>query len=173
MTPPRSLTLRVCGSSHIRTSTTPCWCSNLSCCSVQRDAYNIPPRLSLSLRKLRRFVRLLTLQQVWKTDKWFMCLSREVKKVDNWGHTETSVSGYARLNLLCISADLDSIVRFEVFTAAPSGMLSRVALVRTDVSASFIRVTRIGELGTTQAVTSNRRTLFLVHRFLSPWWRRR
>jgi hypothetical protein len=42
-----------------------------------------------------------------------------------------------------------------------SGMLYRVALVRTDVSedlsASFIRVTRIGELGTT-----------LVHRFLSP-----
>jgi hypothetical protein len=35
-----------------------------------------------------------------------------------------------------------------------SGMLRRVALVRTDVSydpsASFIRVTRIGELGTTQ-----------------------
>jgi hypothetical protein len=44
-----------------------------------------------------------------------------------------------------------------------SGMLSRVDLVRTDVSeelsASFIRVTRIGELGTTLAVTSNRRTL--------------
>jgi hypothetical protein len=43
------------------------------------------------------------------------------------------------------------------------GMLSRVALVRTDVSeepgASFIRVTRIGEVGTTQAATSNRRTL--------------
>jgi hypothetical protein len=38
-----------------------------------------------------------------------------------------------------------------------------VALVRTDVSeelsTSFIRVTRIGELGTTLAVTSNRRTL--------------
>jgi hypothetical protein len=38
-----------------------------------------------------------------------------------------------------------------------------VALVRNDVSeelsASFIRVTRIGELGTTLAVTSNRRTL--------------
>jgi hypothetical protein len=38
-----------------------------------------------------------------------------------------------------------------------------VALVRTDVleepSASFIRVTRIGELGSTLAVTSNRRTL--------------
>jgi hypothetical protein len=42
-----------------------------------------------------------------------------------------------------------------------SGMLRRVALVRTDVSeelsASFIRVTRISELGTTLAVTSNRR----------------
>jgi hypothetical protein len=42
-------------------------------------------------------------------------------------------------------------------------MLHRVALVRTDVSeefsASIIRVTRIGELGTTLAVTSNRRTL--------------
>jgi hypothetical protein len=38
-----------------------------------------------------------------------------------------------------------------------------VALVRTDVSeepgASFIRVTKIGELGTTQAETINRRTL--------------
>jgi hypothetical protein len=44
-----------------------------------------------------------------------------------------------------------------------SEMLRRVALVRIDVSeelgASFIRVARIGELGTTLAVTSNRRTL--------------
>jgi hypothetical protein len=43
------------------------------------------------------------------------------------------------------------------------GMLRRVALVRPDVSeelsASFIRVTRISEVGTTLAVTSNRRTL--------------
>jgi hypothetical protein len=42
-------------------------------------------------------------------------------------------------------------------------MLRRVALVRTDVSeeisVSIIRVTRIGKLGTTLAVTSNRRTL--------------
>jgi hypothetical protein len=46
-----------------------------------------------------------------------------------------------------------------------SGMLRRVALVRTDVSeelsASFIRVTKIGELGTL-AVISNRRTLQLL-----------
>jgi hypothetical protein len=44
-----------------------------------------------------------------------------------------------------------------------SGLLRRVALVRTDVSeelgASFIRVIKIGELGTTQAATSNRRKL--------------
>jgi hypothetical protein len=43
-----------------------------------------------------------------------------------------------------------------------SGLLRRVALVRTDVSeelsASIIRVTRIGELGTTLDVTSNPRT---------------
>jgi hypothetical protein len=58
-------------------------------------------------------------------------------------------------------------VRFEIFTAVTmknsvSGMLRRVPLVRTDVSegliAPIIRVTRIGELGTTLAVISNRRT---------------
>jgi hypothetical protein len=44
-----------------------------------------------------------------------------------------------------------------------SGMLRHVALVRTDISEEhgtfIIMVTRIGELGTTLAVTSNRRTL--------------
>jgi hypothetical protein len=52
-------------------------------------------------------------------------------------------------------------------------MLRRVALVRTDVSeeltASFFRVTRIGELRTTLPVTSNRRMLrrnTSVHRLL-------
>jgi hypothetical protein len=53
-----------------------------------------------------------------------------------------------------------------------SGMLRRVALVRTDVSeelsGSFIRVTRLGELGTTLAVTSNRRTLLLVTASVVP-----
>jgi hypothetical protein len=46
---------------------------------------------------------------------------------------------------------------------ASSGMLRRVALVRTDfseeLSVSSIRVTRIGELGTKLAVASNRRTV--------------
>jgi hypothetical protein len=51
-----------------------------------------------------------------------------------------------------------------------SGMLHHVALVRTDVSeelsASFIRMTRIGELGTALAVTSNRHTLQRNTKFL-------
>jgi hypothetical protein len=42
---------------------------------------------------------------------------------------------------------------------APSGTLCRVALVRTEVleklSTSIIKVTRIGELGTVLAITSN------------------
>jgi hypothetical protein len=44
-----------------------------------------------------------------------------------------------------------------------SGILRRVAIVRTDVSdelnATIIRVTRIGDLGTKLAVTNNRRRL--------------
>jgi hypothetical protein len=50
---------------------------------------------------------------------------------------------------------------------ASSVMLRRVAVVRTDVleelSVSIIRVTRIGELGTTLAVTSKLRLTFLNH----------
>jgi hypothetical protein len=46
---------------------------------------------------------------------------------------------------------------------ASSGMLLHVALVRTDVleelTSTIIRVTRIGEIGTTLAVTTNQRTL--------------
>jgi hypothetical protein len=45
---------------------------------------------------------------------------------------------------------------------ASLGMLRRVTVVRTGVSqelSTSIRVTRIGELGTTLAVTSNQRTL--------------
>jgi hypothetical protein len=49
-------------------------------------------------------------------------------------------------------------------------MLRRVAHARTNVSeelrASFIRVTRIGELGTTLAVTSNRHLLRSLCRLL-------
>jgi hypothetical protein len=48
---------------------------------------------------------------------------------------------------------------------ASSGMLRRVALVRTEVSeelsASIIRVTRKDELGRTLTENSNRRTLYL------------
>jgi hypothetical protein len=54
---------------------------------------------------------------------------------------------------------------------ASFGMLCHVALVRTDVSevriVSFIRVTRIGELGTMQLATDGCCEK-IVHRFLSP-----
>jgi hypothetical protein len=59
--------------------------------------------------------------------------------------------------------DLNMLVNKYLIRISYSGMLRRVALVRTDVSeernAYFIRVTRIGELGITLAVTSNRHTL--------------
>jgi hypothetical protein len=46
---------------------------------------------------------------------------------------------------------------------ASSGMFSRVSLVKADVSeelgTSFIRMTKISEVGTTLAVTSNRSML--------------
>jgi hypothetical protein len=58
---------------------------------------------------------------------------------------------------------MKAAVIISIQRIVPSGMLRRVALVRTDVSeelsSSFIRVTGIGKLGTTLAVTSNRRTL--------------
>jgi hypothetical protein len=67
---------------------------------------------------------------------------------------------------------------------ASSEVLCRVALARTDVSeelrASFIRVTRIGELAILASFLTwyffaacvgclLQLALFLVHRFLSPW----
>jgi hypothetical protein len=57
---------------------------------------------------------------------------------------------------------LCNISRRGLWRMSSSRMLRRVALVRTDVSeepgASFIRLIIIGELGTTQAATSNPRT---------------
>jgi hypothetical protein len=75
----------------------------------------------------------------------FISFKRDSKMITS------SKMGVVRINLLCS------------WRMVFSGMLRRVALVRTDVSeepsASFIRVTRIGELGTTLAATSNRHTL--------------
>jgi hypothetical protein len=66
---------------------------------------------------------------------------------------------WERLADLC----LKQTHRFRHWRMASYGMLRRVALIITDVSeecrVSFIRVTRIGELGTTLAVTSNRRSV--------------
>jgi hypothetical protein len=53
-------------------------------------------------------------------------------------------------------------------------MLHRVALVRTDVSGErivpIIKVTRIGEPGTTLAVTSNRSTTEFLPSVLPSYW---
>jgi hypothetical protein len=57
----------------------------------------------------------------------------------------------------------NNLINIAMRRMASAGMLRRVALVRTEVSeeisVSIIKVTRIGELGTTLAVTSNRHLL--------------
>jgi hypothetical protein len=88
-----------------------------------------------------------------------------IKPVDTWW-------SYRRSGFQIRHHGFDKIIRSygicawhnETCSRMPSsGMLRRVAHVRTDVSeelsASIIRVTRICELGTTLAVTINRRTL--------------
>jgi hypothetical protein len=63
------------------------------------------------------------------------------------------------------------VITFLLRRMVSSEMLRRVALVRTDVSeepsASFIRVTRIIELGTILAATNNRRTLRISSQYAS------
>jgi hypothetical protein len=75
--------------------------------------------------------------------------------------------------ILFFSTDYTSVRELEMPWRMPSsGMLRRVDLVRTDVSeersSSNIKGTRIGELGTALAITSNRRS-----QRASPWWWRR
>jgi hypothetical protein len=67
----------------------------------------------------------------------------------------------------CLNLRYNSLYCFyndeNLWRMVSSGMLHHVALIRTDVSeelsVSFIKVIRICEIGTTLAVTSNRRTL--------------
>jgi hypothetical protein len=69
---------------------------------------------------------------------------------------------YSALRHLCRAGLYGAELHEMWWRMESSGMLRRVALVRTDVSedlSTSFRVTRIGELGTTLAVTSNRRTL--------------
>jgi hypothetical protein len=93
---------------------------------------------------------------------------------DRLGHVRFGWNCVSQCSYLWISTS-KSLSVYECRMPS-SVMLRLVALVRTDI-APIIRVTRIGELGKTLAVTSNRNfscklllTLFLARRFLSLWW---
>jgi hypothetical protein len=78
--------------------------------------------------------------------------------------TSQGIHYISRYSLHPVNAMYDlRFARWRLWRIPSSGMLRRVAFVRTDVSeerrASIIRVIRIGELGRTLAVTSNRHTL--------------
>jgi hypothetical protein len=74
-------------------------------------------------------------------------------------HTHYKPQWEEQVRQKCTYITPDDSRKDETRRMAFSGMLRHVALVKTDVSeefcAFFIRVTRIGKLGTTLAVTSN------------------
>jgi hypothetical protein len=87
----------------------------------------------------------------------YICYLRQESscKCFNSGHNLAILLLYSRSFIHVITTQTNKNVMWRMVS---SEMLRRVALVRTDISeepgASFIRVTRIDELGTTQAATS-------------------
>jgi hypothetical protein len=82
----------------------------------------------------------------------------------NWIDSKMSLTDLKGVVRLTVGNNERATCRnYLILGITSSRMLRHVALVRTyfseELGASFIRVTRIGELGTTLAVTSNRRTL--------------
>jgi hypothetical protein len=76
--------------------------------------------------------------------------------------TEPLLSNGCCIAANCVCRYLATGIQSTVLRTPSSGMLRRVVLVRTDVweeCITIISVIRIGELGTTLAVTSHRRTL--------------
>jgi hypothetical protein len=82
-------------------------------------------------------------------------------KVIQWHNRESNINIVFHSHIFIIIITIHKLWR-----KPSSGTLRHVDLLRTDVSkeliASIIRVTRIGELGTTLTVTSNRSTLHCV-----------
>jgi hypothetical protein len=82
-----------------------------------------------------------------------------------WGSTKTAVPLIKCMLKMCI---------INLWRIASSGMLCRVALVRTNVSeelsAPIIRVTGIGELGTALAIASNRCMLLIPGCYFPECW---
>jgi hypothetical protein len=100
----------------------------------------------------------------WSSYNNFVALSPQANYTDWATATRSSclhVKFWRANRGLCFGKSVKEIL--FLWRMVSSGMLRRVALVRTDVSEerspSFIRVTRIGELGATLAVTSNRRAV--------------
>jgi hypothetical protein len=129
------------------------------------------------------FPRLLLQRWIYRKDRsgdmniWlWIIIKRGFKKQVVWIREGFSWSVHAPMVCCCEGDDepagsrenVDFFTNWETVAlwrrnSLKNGMLRRVTFRRTDVreelSAPFIRMTRIGEIGTTLAVTSNRRAL--------------
>jgi hypothetical protein len=128
-----------------------------------------PPKFAIMYFTQEAGQALRTFWDIWRNDGSWSYRNPSPSSVSSWSYIYR-IDVYLRFTSKKGAKIRNSLtyVRFEVFTTvtmkmASSGRLRRVTLVRSNVSeersASFIRVTRIGEIGTTLDVTSNRRTL--------------
>jgi hypothetical protein len=107
----------------------------------------------------------MVLDRLIRVCRHITCYICVILTIKNYVNASVS-TGFWILSIVRNSKQIEySMFRKLLFSwrMGSSWMLRCVDLVRTDVSeelsASFIRVTRIGELGTTIALTSNRPTL--------------
>jgi hypothetical protein len=111
-------------------------------------------------KKITRGLLACTLSQI----SWAWIKEDGIGKACNThGREEQCIQSFDRKGWKILEKYIGMMHTGFIWRMVSSALLYRVALVRTDVSeepgASFIRVTKIGKLGTTQAATSNQRTL--------------